>query len=307
MPVHNSMVRFKYGSKADFNSLAFKDPNTLYFCTDTQEIYLGSVKYNESGGGGGSSEEIWSTEERKVGTFFGEDLYEISLAEEIEVPNNEEDILAINFDLSDKVSAKNIFIESSYLFGFSENLCSSIPVPFCYAELDDPEDQKVTQAVLSLAFSKDETALYLNISKDMLSNDYDAYTFYCKLRYTKDDSPVPGEYNIIFPDDKVGFNDSYVYGNIERLGALNLNEEIGNQFTLTLTLNGSTMTSIAYPVESAGIYMFDPGSQFAGITIFDKAVYSGNPLSLTSNDNAFCVRAPIQFKDMAFTINIKKN
>ena len=40
----NTNVLFSRGSSATFPSV-LKDPNTIYFLTDTNEIYLGSEKY----------------------------------------------------------------------------------------------------------------------------------------------------------------------------------------------------------------------------------------------------------------------
>lgn len=43
MATANSPVLFRYGTSSNFP--ASPDPNTLYFCTDTREIYLGSTRY----------------------------------------------------------------------------------------------------------------------------------------------------------------------------------------------------------------------------------------------------------------------
>ncbi len=39
----NEIVEVKRGSKINFNSLAGKDEHTIYFCTDTQEVFLGDI------------------------------------------------------------------------------------------------------------------------------------------------------------------------------------------------------------------------------------------------------------------------
>ena len=44
MPITNNEIHFKHGLKDDFD-LATKNADTLYFITDTQELYLGSQKY----------------------------------------------------------------------------------------------------------------------------------------------------------------------------------------------------------------------------------------------------------------------
>lgn len=44
MPTTNNEVHFKHGLKANFNQ-ATKNADTLYFATDTQELYLGDQRY----------------------------------------------------------------------------------------------------------------------------------------------------------------------------------------------------------------------------------------------------------------------
>ena len=51
MPTANNPVKMKYCTSSRFSQIT-KDSDTLYFITDTQEIYLGSVKYSSTGGSG---------------------------------------------------------------------------------------------------------------------------------------------------------------------------------------------------------------------------------------------------------------
>lgn len=44
----NSLVAFKQGTQAQFDALADKDVDVLYFCKDTQRIFKGSVEYTKS-------------------------------------------------------------------------------------------------------------------------------------------------------------------------------------------------------------------------------------------------------------------
>ena len=48
MPTPGTQVKFMSGLKQDYILLQSKDSNTLYFCTDTQQIYLGSDEYTKS-------------------------------------------------------------------------------------------------------------------------------------------------------------------------------------------------------------------------------------------------------------------
>ena len=48
MPVVGSSVVFKSGTKSAYSLIPSKDANTLYFCTDTQQIYLGDAEYSKS-------------------------------------------------------------------------------------------------------------------------------------------------------------------------------------------------------------------------------------------------------------------
>lgn len=43
-----SQVQFLYGSKSAYQALSTKSPNTLYFLTDTFEIYKGTDLYTRS-------------------------------------------------------------------------------------------------------------------------------------------------------------------------------------------------------------------------------------------------------------------
>ena len=53
MPELNSEVKFIAGAQNQYDALLTKDPNTVYFCTDTRRIYVGDTAYNQSGGAGG--------------------------------------------------------------------------------------------------------------------------------------------------------------------------------------------------------------------------------------------------------------
>lgn len=46
MPSTNSMVKFRAGTSAAFAMLA-KDGNTIYFCTDTKQIFVGASEYTK--------------------------------------------------------------------------------------------------------------------------------------------------------------------------------------------------------------------------------------------------------------------
>ena len=49
MPTQNSAVRFKYGTKAQYNTVVASavgpDSNTWYICSDSQEIYIGNILF----------------------------------------------------------------------------------------------------------------------------------------------------------------------------------------------------------------------------------------------------------------------
>lgn len=46
MPTDSSNIQFKYGLKSSYESLSPKDPNTIYFCTDTGEIFLEETPFS---------------------------------------------------------------------------------------------------------------------------------------------------------------------------------------------------------------------------------------------------------------------
>jgi len=50
MPVIGNNVVFKSGLKSAYSALTTKDASTLYFCTDTEQIYLGDAEYTKSVG-----------------------------------------------------------------------------------------------------------------------------------------------------------------------------------------------------------------------------------------------------------------
>ena len=41
-------VKFLYGAKANYEALTTKDNNTLYFLTDTLQIFKGTAEYTKS-------------------------------------------------------------------------------------------------------------------------------------------------------------------------------------------------------------------------------------------------------------------
>lgn len=45
MPSANSNIQFKYGLKTNYTKITTKDVNTVYFCTDTQELFVGDTEY----------------------------------------------------------------------------------------------------------------------------------------------------------------------------------------------------------------------------------------------------------------------
>lgn len=45
MPNPNSMIQFKYGLQTNYNAIEAKDLNTVYFCTDSQRMFVGETEY----------------------------------------------------------------------------------------------------------------------------------------------------------------------------------------------------------------------------------------------------------------------
>ena len=45
MPSANTAIQFKYGLQANFELLEAKEANTVYFCTDSQRLFVGDVEY----------------------------------------------------------------------------------------------------------------------------------------------------------------------------------------------------------------------------------------------------------------------
>ena len=46
MPSVGQMIQFKAGLYANFAAITSKDVNTIYFCTDTQQIFVGDTEYS---------------------------------------------------------------------------------------------------------------------------------------------------------------------------------------------------------------------------------------------------------------------
>lgn len=49
MPSNNEVIIMKFGLKSEYDSLDIKNLNTLYFCTDTLQLYLGDDEYTKTG------------------------------------------------------------------------------------------------------------------------------------------------------------------------------------------------------------------------------------------------------------------
>lgn len=47
MPNTNSQVVFRSGTAAGFAAIATKDSNTIYFCTDTKQLFVGDAEYTK--------------------------------------------------------------------------------------------------------------------------------------------------------------------------------------------------------------------------------------------------------------------
>jgi len=52
MPNTNSVIQFKYGLQTNFDAIAAKDANTVYFTTDEQRMFVGDVEYTRPVGHG---------------------------------------------------------------------------------------------------------------------------------------------------------------------------------------------------------------------------------------------------------------
>ena len=48
MPTTNAIIKFKAGTSTNYAALANYDDNTLYFLTDTHQLFLGNVEYTKS-------------------------------------------------------------------------------------------------------------------------------------------------------------------------------------------------------------------------------------------------------------------
>lgn len=48
MPSNNEVIIMKFGLKSEYDSLDIKNLNTLYFCTDTLQLYLGDDEYTKT-------------------------------------------------------------------------------------------------------------------------------------------------------------------------------------------------------------------------------------------------------------------
>lgn len=46
MPSSKSIIQFKYGLFANYKKIATKDVNTVYFTTDTQQLFVGDIEYS---------------------------------------------------------------------------------------------------------------------------------------------------------------------------------------------------------------------------------------------------------------------
>ena len=69
MPTANSVVQFKAGTYSGYSAITTKDDNTLYFCTDTQQLFIGSTEYTrpvKSGAGAPASATATNSPDRAL-------------------------------------------------------------------------------------------------------------------------------------------------------------------------------------------------------------------------------------------------
>lgn len=46
MPVVNEVIQFRFGLQSNFDNIEEKEVNTIYFCTDSQRLFLGDMEYS---------------------------------------------------------------------------------------------------------------------------------------------------------------------------------------------------------------------------------------------------------------------
>lgn len=60
MPNTGTLIKFKHGTQTSYGNVVSKDPNTIYFCSDSQRLFVGDVEYTRPIQHGSSVPESYS-------------------------------------------------------------------------------------------------------------------------------------------------------------------------------------------------------------------------------------------------------
>ena len=236
----------------------------------------------------------WNTKEYKIGTYFGEDLYEKSFL------ISSVGSISPNFTFDTGIEAGSIiYIEDVQLLG--KNASGNLVKIY-------PSFYKNSTNRFSATLSYPSTVVFdIGAMDEELSTQS---SIILKVCYTKSESPEPPtptrQHTIEYPGDVSFETSEYMYGNIIDNGALNLT--VGTRYNITLTIGGDSQTSVAFATSENNIVYLDPGSSLSGVVIYDNAIFENGSTTPTTNSGKYCIRIPIEWKAAgSFTLDVVEN
>ena len=200
-------VKFNYGTKANFEALEAKDNDTLYFLTDTLQIFKGAVEYTKScklvstlpGSGQVQGVVYVRTSDFTLHVFNGTSYIQLNKATVTEIPaaNASDDNVPTTKAVADYVNAKiegvvggkGVFVtDVSYKSGVLSVAKGDAPVTTTLTGVvHDATYDAETRTISLPVFGGD--ALTINLGKDLVvtSGKYDAKTKEIQLTITSGD------------------------------------------------------------------------------------------------------------------------
>lgn len=131
MPVVNEAIKFRFGLQSNFDSIQKKEVNTIYFCTDSQRLFLGDMEYSRPVISSSSLPEDYKPKDTLCYNTSDKGLYLWSgsawqlVAKQLTIDPS--DFVAANEPITAGTHAKISYDEKGLVTGGSELTASDIP------------------------------------------------------------------------------------------------------------------------------------------------------------------------------------
>ena len=235
---------------------------------------------------------VYSDEERVVGTYMGETLYERTYTQPIDTSGT---VDTIQIALDDSVTYQFCYVDKCIL-GVSTD--------------GDTFEQTITndyfESTSFMGATYNSGDVYVVLGSNVVTDTNKLYMLFVTVRYIKGEAPTPPppptrQHTVQIPSDVQLTADNHIFGNIEDAGSLSL--VAGNQYNMSMYVPGygvNTVTRYAGDY-STGVIALESGSDLGYFNIMDNGYYdyedlesSGAP-KLKYRANTYCFRGPSEY------------